>query len=264
MAQWGGDIIKLVAHALQTDFKGAVIFCNGFLGTPPQVARLPQSAQSGFKPIVTKPRDAETRITKAKVIWGEGISIAGTLAEIYLALRSITLSPPATLRFHSGLWNHSTKEKHPALLACMQSPDGDLCGVQAVYLDAKGKKISGDGVLAKISYGCLSGGAVRLSAFSEPLILCEGLEDGLSILQAMPDACVLASCGTSGMVSVVLPNSIHKVIIASDADDAGQKAAHTLAARLKKEGRVARIATPADSKDFNELLVQGNIACLTK
>jgi len=162
------------------------------------------------------------------------------------------------------LWNHSTKERHPALLASVQSPDGQLCGVQAVYLDAKGRKISGDGVLTKISYGCLSGGAVRISALSEPLIVTEGVEDALSILQAMPDAGVWASCGTSGMVNVVLPDSIHEVIIASDADDAGQKAANTLAVRLKKEGRVARIATPAYHKDFNELLVQGNIPCLTK
>lgn len=253
-----GDIIELVAYTLQTVFSGAVVFCTSFLGTPP--CQVFQASPSRF---ITKLGDAKERIAKAKAIWGEGGEIAGTLAETYLRLRGINLSPPATLRFHPSLWNHSTQEKYPALLACVQSPDGNLCGVQAVYLDANGKKITGDGVLAKISYGSLAGGAVRLGALRDPLIVCEGIEDGLSLLEAQPDSCVWATLGTSGMINVVLPDSSHEVIIASDADPAGQNAAKKLAIRLKKEGRVARIATPANSKDFNDLLLQGNIACLT-
>lgn len=252
-----GDIIELVSYTLQTAFNGAVVFCTSFLGTPP--CHVFQASLSRFR---TKRGDDKERIAKAKTIWGEGVDIAGTLAATYLALRGITLSSPATLRFHRALWNHTTQEKHPALLACVQSPDGDLCGVQAVYLNADGKKITGDGVLAKISYGCLSGGAVRLGELRDPLIVCEGLEDGLSLLEMQPDACVWATLGTSGMINVVLPNSTHEVIIASDADPAGQNAAKKLAIRLKKEGRVARIATPANSKDFNDLLLRGNIACL--
>ena len=254
-----GDIIELVEYTLQTVFNGAVVFCTSFLGTPP--CHVFQVNSSRFR---TKRGDAKERIAKAKAIWGEGGEIAGKLAQTYLALRGITLSPPATLRLHPALWNHTTQEKHPALLACVQSPDGNFCGVQAVYLDVNGKKITGDGVLAKISYGCLSGGAVRLGELSDPLIVCEGLEDGLSLLEVQPDACVWATLGTSGMINVVLPDSTHEVIIASDADPAGQNAAKKLAIRLKKEGRVARIATPAPYKDFNEMLVKGNVACLAQ
>lgn len=249
-----GDIIELVAHTLQTVFNGAVVFCTSFLGTPP--CHVFQNNPHRFR---TKRSDAKERIAKAKVMWGEGGEIVGTLAETYLRLRGITISLPTTLRFHHALWNHTTQAKHPALLACVQSPDGSFCGVHVVYLDSTGKKITGEGVRSKISYGYITGGAARLGAVADLLMLCEGIEDGLSLLVAQPDACIWATCGTSGMINVVLPDSVSEVVIAmdNDADGAGQKAANTLATRLKKEGRVARIATPAPYKDFNELLVKG-------
>jgi len=106
-----------------------------------------------------------------------------------------------------------------------------------------------------MSLGHLHGGAVRLAAATETLVLCEGIEDGLTLLQAtaLP---VWATLGTAGLAAVLLPETVRTVLIAADndANNAGVLAAEKLAARLKKENRRVVAYKPAGAKDFNDLV----------
>ena len=164
------------------------------------------------------------------------------------------------LRFIHDAFNFCTGENHPAMIAPIQDVNGMVIAAHCTFLDpTTGNKLQGDGVKSRLIFGACRGGAIRLSPLQNKVILCEGIEDGLAILQSNGEACVWVSYGTGGMQTLQLPNSVSELVIAIDNDlnGAGERAANILAAQLKKEGRVARIATPAPHKDFNEMLVKG-------
>jgi len=254
-ADKGGDVIDMVEHCLHTDTSGAINFLKWFLGQAPASPPVTLKAK-------TPRHTSSERITKALRIWNAS-TLELWVSEQYLNRRGIYQWPDGVLRYHPRLWNFTTNAEHPALVAAIRGLDGNIIAVHAIFLTPDGHKITGEGVEAKLMFGCPSGGAVRLGEPAKQLIVCEGLEDGLTLKQAMPDSLIWVGCGTSGLMHMHLPSSVKAVTIARDNDPAGENAANQLAERLKKESRVASIATPAPFKDFNELLVKGNIACLT-
>jgi phage/plasmid primase-like uncharacterized protein len=105
----------------------------------------------------------------------------------------------------------------------------------------------------KAALGSTGGGAVRLSpGISELIALTEGIETGLSVLQAT-QIITWAALGTSGLRTIRLPDCVHIVIICADADEPGLKAAHDAAQRFLREGRRVRVAKPKGAKDFNDM-----------
>jgi DNA primase len=75
-----------------------------------------------------------------------------------------------------------------------------------------------------MALGPIGAGAVHLAAPTEELVLAEGIETALSVLQATGKP-VWACLGTSGLKAVILPPEVKTVVIAADADEAGEKAA---------------------------------------
>lgn len=95
---------------------------------------------------------------------------------------------------------------------------------------------------------------MRLSpALAEVIAIAEGIETGLSILQATGIP-VWAVLGTSGLRNICFPDSVREVIIAADADLPGESAAREAARRILAEGRRVKIARPSSGNDFNDLL----------
>jgi len=260
----GGDIFTLIEHVLKVDFKGALLFAHNFIGNRP-LTPIPLTNRSHKKPddYAIKQR------SKAQAMLGGSAPIHGTLAEAYLRhRRGITMGAlPASLGFIEQCYNYTASGSYPAMIAPIQDVQDNVIAAHVTYLDPNtGDKLKGDKIRPRLIFAPCGGGAIRLSPLRKQVIVCEGIEDGLSILQSVPDACVWVSVGTSGMVNIMLPDSVSEVVIASDNDPqgGGQTAALKLATRLKKEGRVARIATPAPYKDFNELLLKGDVSCLNK
>jgi hypothetical protein len=157
------------------------------------------------------------------------------------------------LRFHPGLKHTPTGLLFPALTEAIQGLDGKITGIQRIYLLPGGAGKARVSTL-KMALGRISGGAVRLSALTEHLVLCEGVEDGLSILQERPDLTVWATLGTSAMPSVVVPESVTVVTLCPDADKAGEKAAQEASNALARDGRIVKIARPPAGMDWNDLL----------
>ena len=246
----GGDVIDLIKHTLHCDFKAALHWANSFIGNAPVTIAKPAIIKQS--PVINEGE----RIAKALRLWRAAKPLQGTLAEKYLHNRGLNLPLPDSLRFLPNAWNHTTDKHHPALVAAGQNCDGKISFVHLVYLTPEGKKISGDKVEAKLSFGIMKGCAVQLSPLSESLVLCEGLEDGLSILQAMPQAAVWAGIGTGNLIKMPIPDTVTDIVIAADNDVAGIKAARKLAERLIALGKVVRLAKPQAAKDFNEILTR--------
>jgi hypothetical protein len=195
--------------------------------------------------------DPERSGTAARKLWDVSRGAKGTLVERYLHSRGITIEPPASLHYHPAL-KHPSGRHLPAMVACVEDRDGRFLGIHRTWLTPAATKSGLDP--AKAALGPIGGGAVRLAPIlSEKIILAEGVETGLSILQATSIP-TWAALGTSNLAQVNLPDCVREVIIAADGDDAGEIAAHKAAIRFIGERRQVRIARPAHgASDFNDM-----------
>lgn len=190
-------------------------------------------------------------------IWRETRPAAGALVERYLTMRGISGSIPESIRFHPSLYHMPSKQNHPCMIsAIVRWPGKILIGVHRTYLDL----LTGTKALIepnKMMLGKVCGGAVRLSHLSDVLIVSEGIETALSILQVRPEATVWAALSAGGIKSLLLPNLpfAKTIIIAADHDSVGIKAAVHAAALWVSEGRIVKIALPTKKgEDFNDML----------
>ena len=209
-------------------------------------------------------KDNERNSGIAKENWRISKPLPGTLAETYLSSREVSSSGSMFLRFdpncyHSKSGGDNAVRKYPAMIGGVTVwPDETVIAVHRTYFAPDGGKLSIEGQGAKLMLGPVEGGAVRLSEGAESaLVLCEGIETGLSLVAAT-DLPVWAALSTSGLKAVVLPppDQLGRIIIAADNDKsrAGMKAAEERAAKLHKEGYEVLIALPPEvGQDFNDL-----------
>jgi len=190
-------------------------------------------------------------------IWREALPANGTLVEDYLRGRGFNLTTPKAIRFHPSLSHAPSKQFFPCMLgAILKWPEQALIGIHRTYLDPiTAKKASVD--INKMMLGKAAGGAVRLSPLSELLIVAEGIESALSVLQAQPNATVWAALSASGIRNLCLPDRaiVKTIIIAADHDSTGIKAAIQAAELWASAGRTVKIALPPKDSDFNDVLM---------
>lgn len=97
---------------------------------------------------------------------------------------------------------------------------------------------------------------MRLAPWSHgrPIVLTEGVEDGLAVLHAFPDAAPWAVLGAGNVVRVVLPEKAD-VILALDGDSSGQENSGVAAEALSARGHMVRVVSLPDGDDLNDLLL---------
>lgn len=125
-------------------------------------------------------------------------------------------------------------------------------GIQRTFLSADpiGKAVLPDGK-AKFSLGRVRGGAIRLGSAAASLIVTEGHEDRLSLLQQLGRPVWVAG-GSSMLPGMQLAAVTRSVIIGADNDEAGKRAAQAAAGVFTASGRRVRIMrADAAYKDFN-------------
>ena len=124
---------------------------------------------------------------------------------------------------------------------------------------------------AKLMFGAAKGSMIRISHGPEgeppetarqahPLILCEGIEDGLSLAMACPEARVWAAGSLSAMMSAPVNMScISHIIVSKDNDWANETALKQfddVFETLSSFGKpIATIASHI-GKDFNDLITE--------
>ncbi|MDB3929342.1 toprim domain-containing protein [Paracoccaceae bacterium] len=196
--------------------------------------------------------NAAKRIWQAKLVWSEALPIDGSIADHYLRQRGITCELPDTLRFHPHCW-HLTGKRLPAIVAVIDGAAG--FAVHRSYLEPDG---SGKAQVepAKAMLGSAHGGAVKLTEAHGPLVVAEGVETALSLSCGLLNkaASVWAALSTAGVQGLRLPINPSELIIASDADVAGRKAAHTLAVRADGLGWKVSLLPAPNGQDWNDVL----------
>ncbi len=193
---------------------------------------------------------AKAKLDKAQAKWRAALPIHGTPGERYLRGRGITCDLPQTLRWLPGEFHPHTGGPADAMVALIE-PTG---AIHRTFFDQQGKRLTNG---AKLMLGPCRGGAVRLSQGAGPLVVCEGIETGLSLLSGLLSgpASVWAALSTSGMKSIDLPSATGALIVAVDGDAPGRAAGFDLMQRAAGLGwRVCHL-TPPNGQDWNDVLM---------
>ncbi|MBI3441576.1 MAG: toprim domain-containing protein [Proteobacteria bacterium] len=198
--------------------------------------------------------DSQKKIEYALNIWQQCLPAAGSLVEIYLKHRNLSLIPDAPVRFHPVC--PRGKERLPAMVSLMtDAVTNEPCGIHRIYLkdDGSGKV---DSEPQKAMLGRATGAVVRLSsddAVTTGLGIVEGIENGLAILGFgfAPVWSALSAGGISGFP--VLPG-IEALTIFADHDNAGLNAARACASRWAGAGNEVTIRKPLKAgSDWNDI-----------
>ncbi|HAU1796532.1 TPA: conjugative relaxase [Legionella pneumophila] len=222
--------------------------------------------------------EEKNKIISAKSILKGGMPIHGTLAEKYLKEHRGIEHPEQlnVLYWPKGvLWKaiddhgilHDKINKIPALLIAAKNKQGEITGVQRIYLDEKNAKKNTFMENAKLSKGRIEGsaGILQKGGKRSALYLAEGPETGATIAMANPQATVLVSFGLSNLKNLgALIKSFYpsEVIIAGDNDSAvkNNTAKITKEAKeaLMREGISVKIITPQnlpgrEKTDWNDV-----------
>ena len=235
-----GDVLDFVQRAHHVDIRTAAeMLCGGNL--PSVDVAMPREIEPG-----------PDRTDEALAIWRNGVPVQGTEAESYLRFRGIHIPIPASIRFARLRYGKSGPE-HPCLIACVGSVDNKVVGIQRTYLNSAG---NGKASVAKpkLSLGRVAGGAIRLAPAAAELVVCEGLEDGLTLMQELGRA-VWVAAGAPMLPKMQFPAGVRAVAIGGDGDDAGRTGAAAAAHGFVDRGLAARTVFPLEGfKDFNDEL----------
>ena len=242
----GGDPVSLYAYLFTDGRQGAA--ARALDGG--RIAVRPMSAAKVAK-AANPDADEARRIARACAIHAAAGPTSGA-AEAYLINRGLR-PVPAWTGLRTAVLRHPDAGEHPAVVAPVTGTSGALEGIQRTFLTVDGRKLPVRD--PKLSLGRVRGGAIRLGDPAAELVLCEGLEDGLSLAQELPGSCVWAAPGAGMLAAMCLPPIVSSVVIAADNDAAGEQAARRAAERFASEGRQVRIMRPDPAfKDWNDQL----------
>ena len=160
----------------------------------------------------------------------------------------------SALRFHPKCWHRDEGQTRslprPALIAAVTDGAGVLQGVHRTWLapDGQGKaRVE----TQRRAMGHLLGNAVRLTPHDDILVVGEGIETMLSLVEAVPSLPVWAALSSGHLGAVLLPEGLQRLYIAIDRDPAGQRAAERLSARATEGGVSVQVLEPRLG-DFND------------
>ena len=214
------------------------------------------------------PKPNEEHRRKLEKLWTRAIPLdrpGAAIGRRYLEARGIDLGAlPASplLRLHPGLVYREGGEvlgTFPALLARVVHPRHGLVALHRTYIAPDGggkapvpapKKLT-----PPIFPGATRGAGIRLLPVDgEEVAVAEGVETALAIAVAtgLP---VYAAVSAGGLEAWLPPQGVMRVLIGGDGDQAGRKAATTLARRLLAMGIRVRLAVAEEGLDWLDALV---------
>lgn len=241
---------RLLAHCKKSACDFADILAALGIGTGDY--RPPDPFESLKRQAEQKAETAK-RAGQAARLWNAGLPINGTVAAYYLRDRGLTCPLPDTLRFLPECWHGPTATRHPALVARVDGGNG--FAVHRTYLLPNG---SGKAAVEprKMMLGAVAGGAVRLLAADNGLVVAEGIETALSLACGLlrGPAAIWAALSTSGIRSLTLPPNPSRLTIAPDGDPAGRAAAYALAERAQAQGWQVSLLPAPEGRDWNDIL----------
>lgn len=243
-----GDVFTFVQMIEGVDFKAAL-------------NRIATGNYDQPKPVLRSSEQNERDVNRARVEWSKCVDIAETPAEKYLAKRCIPSEIVRSQRdLRCGRFSFDgSAERHFALVAAVRDVNGSIVSLQRTFITEDGEKLTSQ---SKRNLASGKGGAVRLNSPLVPrklnfadIVVCEGLEDGLTLARLCPEAMIWVAGGTSNLKAIDLPSLCFSVTIAPDNDSPGWKAANQLSKRLIAAGVDVSIFAPDDHfEDWNDWL----------
>jgi DNA primase len=203
--------------------------------------------------------DRAKAVADARYVWSRCVPVQGTPAEAYARFRGIASDLPDSIRFGvvPGWRDRETGEWgpiFPALVGACVDAGGELVAIQRIFIEPKGQ---GKARMKKPkkSLGRIKGAALRLGPPAEEVIVCEGPEDGLTLMQGLPGASVWVALGTALMATMEFPPEVRTVTLAGDNNEAGRDAVRRAAEALTLRGLHVKAMYPApEFRDWNDEL----------
>lgn len=242
-----GGALLAFCHKSGCDFRDIVRAA----GLPRDTLRM--DPQAAMEVEAKREAYAAEQLTKARRLWATCKPLQGTKGDTYLRGRGITCALPPSLGWAADAFHGPSARWLSAMVG-----DVSTGGVHRTYFEKSGVRIGGN---AKMMQGPCAGGAVALSEAQGPLVVCEGIETGLSLLCGLlaSPATVWAALSTSGMKALALPSAPGELIVATDSDDggAGWQAGNALAERAAARGWAVSLWPAPEGQDWNDALREG-------
>lgn len=237
----GGDGLELIRHHKSLSDTEARRWARNWIG---EIQHRPTPAVAA----VSGTMDSKKAVAEI-IAHLEGI--AGTPAETYLRNRGITKTPPDCIRYR-----RCASGKYGALVALAKDEAGVVLAVQQIYLTDDGQKAPVKVVKRtnKAVDGWSERAVVRLPGLAPP-ILCEGVENAVSIWQATGRE-TWACLGIANIARAPVPSG-KPLLIAGDGDAPSSKAhqkRQSAVTLLRGRGHDVAVADPPVGLDFNDLL----------
>ncbi|WP_225205069.1 DUF7146 domain-containing protein [Novosphingobium huizhouense] len=286
-----GDMLKLVmlTVAEQPTYAAAIQWAKGWLGIESMNGdqleahrRRAEAAQRRAEQRRAGEREDKRR--QAEGLWLNAAKPLGTPALAYLQGRGIDFGAighvPGAIRFRPDVWQAELHRKVPAMCTAFWSIEGQFAAVHLTYLDrlpdGRWTKLQGVESAKKIRSPAYWGAHIPIAKGAQrcplkdiapgtPVYVSEGIEDGLTVAMAKPDARIVAA-GTLGNIgAMILPPQAGDIIIIGQQDAPGSKADESLEAQVTKQqargrqdgsNRRVRFLWPDPAfKDFNDQLL---------
>jgi Toprim domain len=277
-----GDALNLIMLVKGVSFKDAVAWAEdryGLRGLNDE-QREALSREVVKRQAVVDEAAEEKRlknIRNACRMFGEAIGIEGTVADRYLQSRGIDLAllPYREIRWLRFLpkatyWMDKARPQMPAMIAGMVDGAGGMKACHLTFLKADGTA-KADVDKPKLMWPEVKGLVIRLNrgklnctaewaaenGRTSPLVLCEGIEDGLSLAVADPDLRVWAASSLSNLGNVPDHACASSFVVAQDNDWAKPQAQNAFTKAMKRLHSFNKPAVAVRStvgKDFNDQL----------
>jgi hypothetical protein len=200
------------------------------LGLPDDWHRQPANDDRPVIFLREREDDEPARIRTALQRWEHSGTIAGTLAEKYLASRGLAYGGDA-IRYRA---NDRT------MVALMtDAVTAEPTGVHVTYLDGAGRKIT------RKMYGRAGGAVVRLSA-DEDVYYGLGIGEGIETCLATGFAPIWACLSAGTMERFPVLAGIDAITIFADRDHAGMSAANACGRRWHEANKEVEIVAPSE------------------
>lgn len=286
-----GDVFKLIGYVKGCgDFKDQLAWARGFLGLgamPPDQQR--EAARAAHDAQRAREAAREADLVKwrraAKAIYlnsKRSGALAGSVVGRYLLARGIDIGRlprlPGSIGWLPDGWHRQEVDggqpvltQWPVMVAALTDDAGEIAAVHRTWIARDGSGKAPVDPPRKI-WPAYKGAAIRLwrgasglpvkeaaaAGLLETLVLCEGVEDGLSFAVSCPEHRIWCAGSLGNLAEIKLPAIVDRVIVAKDNDwgkPQAQRRFDAAIAALAAQGREVCVASSMVGKDVNDLLM---------
>nr|WP_321482701.1 toprim domain-containing protein [uncultured Cohaesibacter sp.] len=292
-----GDIFGLICLCKGLDKKEALAWAEDWLGWKTMSKAEKAKFMREVKKREARQKEDDLAfqrrmVDRARRTWSTTVPIIGTVGEEYFRYRGVPLDQikhrvsfcrflPACEYWYEAEYRYEGKKKikvkagrkFPAIVSAMRDIEGQLQALHYTFLalDGRGKAPVADPSKAKLMYPRTTGAAIWLTRGKGnmdaktmadkglvcPVIVGEGIEDGLSAALAVPEARVLAAGSLPNLLHLPLHPCFGSMLLLKDNDwnkPQAQELFDKAMDRIKRHGLPVASVSSSSGKDFNDLL----------